>query len=166
MEIEYQLNISNNESYNSSNLNTVSNSNNNIVNHNINSNENPNVNHNINPNVNSNVNPITITDSLKNSDFPNSTNDKEEKKREYSKLLRIRERIDKLTKEGKIEIFKIIHKNSEKFSKNNNGVLFDMKIIKKETINEIINFLDFNDVNQKNFDIEELKRNNFRINYN
>lgn len=158
MEIEYQLNISNNESYNSSNLNTVSNLNNNIVNHNINSNE--------NPNENPSVNPITITDNLKNSDFTNSTNDKEEKKREYSKLLRIRERIDKLTKEGKIEIFKIIHKNSEKFSKNNNGVLFDMKIIKKETINEIINFLDFNDVNQKNFDIEELKRNNFRINYN
>ena len=80
--------------------------------------------------------------------------------------MRIRERIDKLSKEGKIEIFKIIHKNSEKFSKNNNGIMFDIKIIKEETVNEITDFLNFSDINQKNFDLEEMKRNDYRINCN
>jgi hypothetical protein len=96
----------------------------------------------------------------------NLSEDKEEKKKNYSKLLRIRERIDKLSKEGKIEIFKIIHKNNEKFSKNNNGVMFDIKVIKEETIEHITNFLNFSDVNQKNFDLEEMKRNDYRINCN
>ena len=96
----------------------------------------------------------------------NLSEDKEEKKKNYSKLLRIRERIDKLSKEGKIEIFKIIHKNNEKFSKNNNGVMFDIKVIKEETIEEITNFLNFSDINQKNFDLEEMKRNDYRLNCN
>ena len=96
----------------------------------------------------------------------NLSEDKEEKKKNYSKLLRIRERIDKLSKEGKIEIFKIIHKNNEKFSKNNNGVMFDIKVIKRETIEEITNFLNFSDINQKNFDLEEMKRNDYRLNCN
>lgn len=143
MEIEHQLNV----------LPT-----------NINNNLSNNLSHNGLPNlVNKSINHQNENKYLNQN---NLSEDKEEKKKNYSKLLRIRERIDKLSKEGKIEIFKIIHKNNEKFSKNNNGVMFDIKVIKRETIEEITNFLNFSDINQKNFDLEEMKRNDYRLNCN
>ena len=44
--------------------------------------------------------------------------------------------------------------------------MFDIKVIKEETIEEITNFLNFSDINQKNFDLEEMKRNDYRLNCN
>ena len=44
--------------------------------------------------------------------------------------------------------------------------MFDIKVIKEETIKEITNFLNFSDINQKNFDLEEIKRNDYRLNCN
>ena len=44
--------------------------------------------------------------------------------------------------------------------------MFDIKVIKGETIEEIAKFLNFSDVNQKNFDLEEMKRNDYRIDCN
>lgn len=131
-----------------------------------------NINNNLSNNLSHNGLPNLVNESINHQNenkYLNQNNlseDKEEKKKNYSKLLRIRERIDKLSKEGKIEIFKIIHKNNEKFSKNNNGVMFDIKVIKRETIEEITNFLNFSDINQKNFDLEEMKRNDYRLNCN
>ena len=131
-----------------------------------------NINNNLSNNLSDNVFSNSVNNSINHQNdnkYLNKNNlseDKEEKKKNYSKLLRIRERIDKLSKEGKIEIFKIIHKNNEKFSKNNNGVMFDIKVIKHETIEEITNFLNFSDINQKNFDLEEIKRNDYRLNCN
>ena len=131
-----------------------------------------NINNNLSKNLSHNSLPNLVNDSINHqidNKYLNENNlseDREEKKKNYSKLLRIRERIDKLSKEGKIEIFKIIHKNNEKFSKNNNGVMFDIKVIKQETIEEITNFLNFSDINQKNFDLEEMKRNDYRLNCN
>mgnify|MGYP003986104315 FL=1 len=160
MEIEHQLNVlpTNLENTLSNTLsnNLSDNLSDNLLNDNVNyQNDDKDLNNPTNLNQN----------NLLNSD--NVLEDKEEiKKKNYSKLLRIRERIDKLSKEGKIEIFKIIHKNNEKFSKNNNGVMFDIKVIKGETIEEIAKFLNFSDVNQKNFDLEEMKRNDYRINCN
>ena len=160
MEIEHQLNVlpTNLENTLSNTLsnNLSDNLSDNLLNDNVNyQNDDKDLNNPTNLNQN----------NLLNSD--NVLEDKEEiKKKNYSKLLRIRERIDKLSKEGKIEIFKIIHKNNEKFSKNNNGVMFDIKVIKGETIEEIANFLNFSDVNQKNFDLEEMKRNDYRIDCN
>jgi hypothetical protein len=160
MEIEHQLNVlpTNLENTLSNTLsnNLSDNLSDNLLNDNVNyQNDDKDLNNPTNLNQN----------NLLNSD--NVLEDKEEiKKKNYSKLLRIRERIDKLSKEGKIEIFKIIHKNNEKFSKNNNGVMFDIKVIKGETIEEIAKFLNFSDVNQKNFDLEEMKRNDYRIDCN
>ena len=147
MEIEHQLNVLPSQNKNNSFKN---------IQLNISNNTQQNINNSINLNnvIQDNINQNNLSEN------------KEEKKKRYSKLLRIRERIDKLSKEGKIEIFKIIHKNNEKFSKNNNGVMFDIKVIKQETIEEITNFLNFSDINQKNFDLEEMKRNDYRLNCN
>lgn len=149
MEIEHQLNV----------LPTN-------INNNLNNNLSHNLSHNNLHNLSNNGSENLVNDNTKHQIGNNLSEDKEQKKKNYSKLLRIRERIDKLSKEGKIEIFKIIHKNNEKFSKNNNGVMFDIKVIKEETIEEITNFLNFSDINQKNFDLEEIKRNDYRLNCN
>lgn len=151
MEIEHQLNVLP-TNINNNSLNNLSH--NNLLNLSNNGSQNL---------VNDNTKHQIIDKNLNEN---NLSEDKEQKKKNYSKLLRIRERIDKLSKEGKIEIFKIIHKNNEKFSKNNNGVMFDIKVIKEETIKEITNFLNFSDINQKNFDLEEIKRNDYRLNCN
>ena len=151
MEIEHQLNVLP-TNINNNSLNNLSH--NNLLNLSNNGSQNL---------VNDNTKHQIIDKNLNEN---NLSEDKEQKKKNYSKLLRIRERIDKLSKEGKIEIFKIIHKNNEKFSKNNNGVMFDIKVIKEETIKEITNFLNFRDINQKNFDLEEIKRNDYRLNCN
>ena len=155
MEIEHQLNV------------LPTNINNNLTN-NLSNNLSHNNLHNLSNNGSQNLvnNNINHQNGDKYLNQNNLSEDKEEKKKNYSKLLRIRERIDKLSKEGKIEIFKIIHKNNEKFSKNNNGVMFDIKVIKEETIEEITNFLNFSDINQKNCDLEEMKSNDYRLNFN
>ena len=73
----------------------------------------------------------------------------------------------------------ISNKNSSRVKIANYGFKFNLKkeesisrdsaivkVIKRETIEEITNFLNFSDINQKNFDLEEMKRNDYRLNCN
>ena len=73
-------------------------------------------------------------------------------------LKKMREQISQLSKEGSIEIFKIIRQNDEKYSENNNGILFDMTKLSDKTLQIINNFLIYNKENQKKLDLEESHR--------
>lgn len=53
----------------------------------------------------------------------------------------IRDQIKGLTVFGEAQIFKIIRNNDEKFSKNGNGIFFNLSKIKVETRKQIIDFL-------------------------
>jgi len=46
-----------------------------------------------------------------------------------------------------IEIFKIITKNDTKYTKNNNGIFLNMKLVDDNTIKEIKDYLDFININ-------------------
>ena len=86
------------------------------------------------------------------------------KKFTAKELKKMRDQIGKLSKEGSIEIFKIIRQNDEKYSENNNGILFDMTKLDNKTLQIIDTFLVYNNENKKNLDLEENKRNILKSN--
>ena len=94
----------------------------------------------------------------------NKENDQKCKLQKYNckQKKSIRTKIDSLSKEGKIEIFKIVKKHDERFSVNKNGILFDLSKFKVDTLDEITKFLKFSDVNSKDLEADETIRNNFR----
>jgi len=57
--------------------------------------------------------------------------------------------IDNLTKLEKIEIFKIIYKNNEKFTENKNGIMFDLNKCCSVTIESIQKLLNYSNDNKK-----------------
>ena len=58
-------------------------------------------------------------------------------------LKNLRDEISTLEDFQQMEILKIVDKNDVKYSKNNNGVFLNMKILDDDCIKEIYNFLDF-----------------------
>lgn len=73
-------------------------------------------------------------------------------------LKKIRDDINNLSKEGHIEIFKIIHQNQEKYSENNNGILFDITKLDNITLQIIEKFINYNNENKKKLVQEENNR--------
>lgn len=70
----------------------------------------------------------------------------------------IKNKIDNLSENEIIEIFKIIKDNNEKYSTNKNGIFINLSTLKKNTIQEISNFLYFCDNNNKVIDKEDIER--------
>ena len=70
----------------------------------------------------------------------------------------IKNKIDNLSEDEMTEIFKIIKNNNEKYSTNKNGIFINLSTLKKNTIQEISNFLYFCDNNNKAIIEEELER--------
>ena len=79
----------------------------------------------------------------------------------YSNI-EIKSKIDKLSENEMFEIFKIIKNNKEKYSTNKNGIFVNISTLKKITINELCNFLNFCDNNNIIFDNEEKTRDIYR----
>jgi hypothetical protein len=79
----------------------------------------------------------------------------------YSNI-EIKSKIDKLSENEMFEIFKIIKNNKEKYSTNKNGIFINISTLKKITINELCNFLNFCDNNNIIFDNEEKTRDIYR----
>ncbi len=67
-------------------------------------------------------------------------------------------KVDNLSENEVTEIFKIIKNNNEKYSTNKNGIFINLSTLKKNTIQEICNFLYFCENNNKAIDEEELER--------
>lgn len=97
---------------------------------------------------------------------------KEQKEREefenkykgkYSQItdVDIQELIKGLTMVGEAQIFKIIRNNDEIYSKNGNGIFFNLSKVKKETRNQIIDFL----IYCKNYEFKLQKEENSRAEY-
>ena len=70
----------------------------------------------------------------------------------------IKHKIECLSENEVIEIFKIIKHNNEKYSTNKNGIFINLSTLKKHTILEISNFLYFCDNNNRAIDEEEQER--------
>lgn len=128
-----------------SNLNDDNNSVNNL-NNNIDSNSN-----NLNNNVDSNSNNID-TNVVKN----------KYKSFSYKEKLKIRESVNILSRDEKIEVLKLIVKNEEKYNENNNGVLFDLCKLTPKTLEELNNFLVFTSQNKKELTETETLINNIK----
>ena len=80
----------------------------------------------------------------------------------YKEKLKIRESINSLSRDEKIEILKLIIKNDEKFSENNNGTLFDLCKLTPKTLEELNNFLVFTSQNKKELTETETLINNMK----
>ena len=74
----------------------------------------------------------------------------------------IKKKIDCLSENEITEIFKIIKNNNEKYRTNKNGIFVNVSILKKNTIQEISNFLYFCENNNKIIDDEELERTKYK----
>jgi hypothetical protein len=58
-------------------------------------------------------------------------------------LLELKRQLEKLNEIQLQEIYKIIVKNSEKYTTNTNGIFVNISILKKDTINEIVEYIEF-----------------------
>lgn len=79
-------------------------------------------------------------------------------------LKKIKSQIGKLSNYQKNEIFKIITSNNNKYTSNINGIFINMNKLDSKTIEEIENFLNFSNENNKELDtyekfIENLQQN-------
>ena len=72
--------------------------------------------------------------------------------------IEIKNKIDNLSENEVTEIFKIIKNNNEKYSTNKNGIFFNLSTLRKNTIQEISNFLYFCDNNNREIEEEEHER--------
>lgn len=80
------------------------------------------------------------------------------------KLKKIKSQIGKLSNYQKNEIFKIITSNNNKYTSNINGIFVNMNKLDSKTIEEIEDFLNFSNENNKELDtydkfIENLQQN-------
>jgi hypothetical protein len=85
-------------------------------------------------------------------------------------LIKLKSRIEKMEKTEITELFKIIHNNKIKYSKNNNGIFINLENCGEQSINEIKLFMDFIEENRKHInDIETQiaeKKNNLDVKQN
>lgn len=70
-------------------------------------------------------------------------------------LLQLRDDIDKLPKTNQIEILRILQKNHETFTENNNGVFINLIYTSKETIKEIHQYLEY--ISLQSWNLKEIE---------
>ena len=87
-----------------------------------------------------------------------------------SDLILLKEKIEKLNKFHQIEITKILHKHKEvTLNENNNGIFVNLSTINKEIIAEIVEYLEYVNTLQEDFNDIEIQKNllsNKYFNYN
>ncbi len=74
----------------------------------------------------------------------------------------MQDQIKGLTVFGETQIFKIIRNNDEKYSKNGNGIFFNLSKVKLETRKQIINFLLYCKNYESKLKNEEFDRNEYK----
>lgn len=74
----------------------------------------------------------------------------------------IQDQIKGLTPSGEAQIFKIIRNNDEKYSKNGNGIFFNLSKIKQKTRKQIIDFLLYCKNYESKLKNEEQNRNEYK----
>jgi predicted flavoprotein YhiN len=67
----------------------------------------------------------------------------------------MRERINNLSRNEKIEIFKLIYNNKQKYSENKSGIMFNLSQVNQEIIDKINDFLQFSDLNNTELNQKE-----------
>lgn len=67
----------------------------------------------------------------------------------FKQKLLLKDDIDKLTKLEKIEIFRIINQNQEKFTENKNMIMFDLNKCNSKTLENIQKLLNYSNDNKK-----------------
>lgn len=96
--------------------------------------------------------------------------EEEEKKQQQiikiKNLLNIKNQISKLNQSQYNEIYKIIETNNENYSKNKNGVMFDLLKLQDKTINKIESFINYIQNNNELFETNEIIKNNLKNNIN
>ena len=70
-------------------------------------------------------------------------------------LTALRDNIENLEKHQHLHIVKIIQKNNIDFTENRNGIFLNMKDLNQETINEILQYLRYIAIQQKQLDTDE-----------
>lgn len=123
------------------------------LNDNNNSNENNNLQNNVNDKLIDNINNINEINNIDKKTYTNFS---------YKEKLKIRENINLLSRDEKIEVLKLIVKNEEKYNENNNGVLFDLCKLTPKTLEELNNFLVFTSQNKKELTETETLINNMK----
>lgn len=74
----------------------------------------------------------------------------------------IQTKINKLSFESKKEILKYLISHGEKYSENNNGVMFDLMKLGIDTLNSINKFIIFTEQNEKEIEKQEEKANIYK----
>lgn len=149
------LNPEHNNNFNDNLNNTLNNTFNNTFNNIFNNDINANINTNINANKNDNKTEIFSNQN-------NVINYNTKPDNIYYSLSDIKKKIDLLTEDQQIEIFRIIKNNNEKYSVNKNGIFINISTVKKNTIKDITNLIYFSENNNKFIDAEEHNRNMYR----
>ena len=67
----------------------------------------------------------------------------------------MREKINNLSRNEKIEVFKLIYNNKQKYSENKSGIMFNLSQINQETMDKINHFLQFSDLNNTELNQKE-----------
>jgi hypothetical protein len=70
-------------------------------------------------------------------------------------LTALRDNIENLEKHQHLHIVKIIQKNNIDFTENRNGIFLNMKDLNQETIKEILQYLRYIAIQQKQLDTDE-----------
>jgi hypothetical protein len=146
---EYLIgNTFNNESFNNESLNNES-----LIGNTLNYNT-------LNNNTNNNQ-VIPFPEHNISNTYNHNINYKKTENISYS-LSEIKKKLELLTEDQLIEIFRIIKNNNEKYSVNKNGIFINISNVKRATIKDINNFIYFSENNNKIFDEEENSRNIYR----
>jgi hypothetical protein len=91
-----------------------------------------------------------------------TTKNLSEKQYTNSTLVRIKEKIEKLSSYEKDEIMKLILEADYPYTQNKNGVFFNITSLDNVYINKIEKFLKFSEINKKRLEEDELVRNKLR----
>jgi len=70
-------------------------------------------------------------------------------------LTALRDNIENLEKHQHLQIVKIIQKNNIDFTENRNGIFLNMKDLNEKTMKEIIQYLKYIEIQQKQLDTDE-----------
>ena len=71
-------------------------------------------------------------------------------------------KINHFKKEEHLEILKIIIKNNDKYSENDNGVFINLSKLKKQTLIDLHTFVEFCVSNTRNLELDDKNRDNMR----
>jgi hypothetical protein len=92
-------------------------------------------------------------------------NEKEIDKFSINELKKLKDNVDLLHETEYIEILKLLIINNEKYTENNNGIFINTSKLKKNTLNELYDFVNYCLSNKELLETNSIKMNNFNLLY-